>query len=147
MRFLLMGVFASFLSAQDPVTVRSMSLVTGRGELLQFSRDVGRVVISEPKIADAIIVSPRDVMVTAKGAGHTTLVVWENDSAPVRYDISVATDTSEHDALYKNLMGELKNAMPQTPIQFSGNAESIVLTGNASSAESQRAQAIAASYS
>jgi pilus assembly protein CpaC len=146
MRFFLVAFLSALASAQDPVTVRSMSLVTGRGELLQFGRDVGRVVISEPKIADAIIVSPRDVMVTGKGAGHTTLVVWENDSAPVRYDISVVTDTSEHDALYKNLLGELKNAMPQTTIAFSGNAESLVLTGNASSSESQRAQAIAASY-
>ena len=47
--------------------------------------------------------------------------------APVRYDVTVVTDTSERDALYKNLLGELKNAMPQTPIEFSGNAESIVL--------------------
>jgi pilus assembly protein CpaC len=139
---------ASFaLQAQDPVVVRSLSLVTGRGELLQFGRDVARVVIAEPKIADAIIVSPRDVMVNAKGAGHTTLVVWENESSPARYDITVVSDTSERDALYQSLLAELKNTLPQNSIEFSGNAESIVLTGKVASAdESKRAQAIASTY-
>jgi pilus assembly protein CpaC len=141
------ALLALALRAQDPVVVRSISLVTGRGELLQFGRDVARVVIAEPKIADAIIVSPRDVMVNAKGAGHTTLVVWENENAPARYDITVVSDTSEHDALYQSLIAELKNALPQNTIQFSGNAESLVLTGKvASSDESKRAQAIASSY-
>ena len=53
-------------------TVRSrrpheIALVEGRGELLQFQNDITRVVISEPKVADAVVVSPREVMVNAKG--------------------------------------------------------------------------------
>lgn len=141
------ALLAFALRAQDPVVVRSLNLVMGRGELLQFGRDIARVVIAEPKIADAVIVSPRDVMVNAKGAGHTTLVVWENENSPARYDITVVSDTSERDALYQSLIAELKNALPQNTIEFSGNAESIVLTGKvASTDESKRAQAIAATY-
>ena len=135
-RRLAIVLLALTLRAQDPVVVRSLSLVTGRGELLQFGRDVARVVIAEPKIADAVIVSPRDVMVNAKGAGHTTLVVWENENSPARYDITVVTDTSEKDALYQSLIAELKNALPQNTIEFSGNAESLVLTGKLASSNS-----------
>ncbi len=132
--------------AQDPVTVKEMSLVQGRGELLQFGRDVARVVIAEPKIADAVIVSPRDVMVNAKGPGHTTLVVWENESSPVRYDISVVSDTTERDALYKSLLAEYRNSLPNAAIEFAGNNETLVLTGKASIDDSARAAAIAATY-
>ncbi len=53
--------------APDPPAARALSLVVGKGELLRFDQDIARVVIAEPKIADAIIVSPRDVMVNAKG--------------------------------------------------------------------------------
>ena len=145
-----LGLFALLVlrsAAQDPVTVRDMALVQGRGELLQFGRDVARVVIAEPKIADAIIVSPRDVMVNGKGPGHTTLVVWENESAPVRYDITVVGDTTERDALYKSLVAEFKNSLPNAKLEFSGNAENMVLTGDSSIEESTRAAAIASTYS
>src|SRR5450755_1006519 len=74
---------------------RDVTLVEGRGELLQFSSDVTKVVIAEPKIADTIVISPREVMVTAKSPGHTTLVVWEGGATPVRYEIAVAKDNSE----------------------------------------------------
>ena len=50
--FLLMPVL---LCAQSP---RELNIITGRGELLQFERDIERLAISEPKIADAVLVSP-----------------------------------------------------------------------------------------
>ena len=37
---------------------KELSLTAGKGELLQFQREVQRVVVSEPKIADAMVVSP-----------------------------------------------------------------------------------------
>jgi len=76
--------------AQGP---REISIVTGRGELLQFERDIERVAISEPKIADAIVVSPREIMVNGKSAGKASLIVWDGGSAPSRYNINVATTT------------------------------------------------------
>src|SRR5580704_860162 len=94
--------------APDPPAVRALSLVVGKGELLRFERDIARVVVAEPKIADAIVVSPRDVMVNAKGAGHTTLVIWETENSPARYDITVQNDTTEFDTLQRMLGAELK---------------------------------------
>ena len=61
----------------------------GRGELLQFGREVQKVVISEPKIADAVVVSPHEVMVNAKAAGRATVLVWETGATPVRYNVTV----------------------------------------------------------
>src|ERR1700730_14754714 len=123
---------------------RQVSLIVGKGELLQFSNDLIKVVVAEPKIADAVIVSPKDVMVTAKGVGHTTLVIWETGASPVRYEITVVTDTSELDHMQAVLAGELKAAIPDAAVQFSGNGETLVLTGKAgSSDQSKRAEAIA----
>ena len=126
---------------------RELSLTAGKGELLHFDRDIARVVIAEPKIADAVVVSPRDVMVNAKAAGQTTLVIWENeDSPPVRYDITVLTDTTERDSQQRSFAEELKSALPGT-IAFRGNGETIVLTGKAASAgEARRAEALASAH-
>jgi pilus assembly protein CpaC len=133
--------------AADPPVARALSLVVGKGELLRFDHDIARVVIAEPKIADAIVASPRDVMVNAKTAGHTTLVIWETENSPARYDITVQSDTTESDTLQRLLGAELKAALPETGIAFSGNAETIVLTGKVVSAEqAARAAAVAATY-
>src|SRR5947208_1664830 len=68
---------------------RNLTLVVGKGHLLQFNNDVSRVVLAEPKIADAVVVGPREVMVNAKSPGKTTLVIWEAGSLPATYDVSV----------------------------------------------------------
>ena len=67
-----------------------ITLVNGRGELLQFERDIERLAISEPKIADAVLVSPREVMVNGHAPGKASLVVWDGGSAPNRYNIDVS---------------------------------------------------------
>ncbi len=133
--------------AETPV-VRALSITVGRGELLQFDRDVSKVVIAEPKIADAIIVSPHDVMVNAKGAGQTTLLIWETDAAPVRYDIRVLNDTTELDTQKQALAAQLKTALPDAEVEFSGNAETIVLSGRVATVDqAKRAEAIASTHS
>ena len=126
---------------------RQVSLIVGKGELIQFSNDLIKVVVAEPKIADAVVVSPKDVMVTAKSAGHTTVVMWETGSSPMRYEITVVTDTSELDHMHATLAAELKTAVPDAAVQFSGNTETLVLTGKAGSGDqSKRAEAIASAH-
>jgi pilus assembly protein CpaC len=133
-------------AAEEPV-VRTVSLTVGRGELLQFDHDVARVAIAEPRIADAVIVSPRDVMVAAKGAGQTTLVIWETGLPPARYDVTVIGDPTEVETLQKTLAAELRAAIPTADITFSGNAETIVLSGKIESPDqARRAIALASTH-
>src|ERR1044072_9323084 len=96
----------------------------GRGELLQFQKDIQRVVISEPKVADVAVISPREVMVNAKGPGKTTLMVWETDTAPARYDIEVTKDTSEWDSFRKQILDSAGGGVTVT-----GSGETLVLAG------------------
>jgi pilus assembly protein CpaC len=141
------AVFFLLVSASAADIGRQVSLIIGKGELLQFTNDLIKVVVAEPKIADAVVVSPKDVMVTAKGVGHTTLVIWETGATPVRYEITVVTDTSELDHMHAVLAAELHAAVPDADVQFSGNAETLVLTGKAGSPDqSKRAEAIASAH-
>jgi pilus assembly protein CpaC len=110
---------------------RNIALVEGRGELLQFPTDISKVVIAEPKIADAIVVSPREVMVNAKGVGHTTLIVWETPADPSRYEIEVVKDTSEWDAFQK----EIASAAGPDKVSVTGSGETVVLSGSVQSTE------------
>jgi pilus assembly protein CpaC len=115
---------ALLISPALPQSPREIAIITGRGELLQFERDIERVAISEPKIADAIVVSPREIMVNGKGAGKASLVVWDGGSAPIRFNINIANDTSEIEISRK----ELQTGLP-AGVQISGSGDTIVLTG------------------
>lgn len=142
------GAFTMPAQTAAPTAARALSLVEGTGELLQFDRDIDRVAIAEPKIADAVVVSARDLMVNAKGPGQTTLVVWEGGTTPRRYDIRVTKDTNEIDAMHARMAASLKAALPESSLDFNGDENSMVLTGRVGSAElSKRAEAVAGVYS
>lgn len=140
------GVLSLLLAAASAVLwaqtapPRQLSILIGRGELLQFDREVQRVAVAEPRIADAVVVSPREIMVNAKGVGKTTIVVWESNTVPARYEVEVKADTAEMDALRK----ELRESLADLPVTFTGNAEKLVLTGTVKNAEeAKRAEALA----
>lgn len=139
-RWLLAACAGAFLvHAQAPVQ-RDLTLLVGRGELLQFPHEVSRVAVAEPKIADAIVVSPSEVMINAKGLGRTTVVIWESGSAPLRCEVNVTPDSSDWDKLRKDIAD-----LPGGAIAMAGTPESIVLTGKAVNAgQAKRAAALAA---
>jgi pilus assembly protein CpaC len=130
------AVWASCAAAQT-VTVapaHDIALVEGRGELLRFQNDISKVAISEPKIADAIVISPREVMVNAKGPGRTTLVVWESGAEPARYEIAVNKDMADWDAFRKQIQDGANGGV----VDVTGTGETIVLTGTVKSAEDSK---------
>jgi pilus assembly protein CpaC len=111
-------------------TARDLSLVEGRGELLRYQQDIQRVAIAEPKIADAIVLSPREVMVNAKGPGHTTLIVWETGAEPQQYDITVTKDNTDWDKFRQEMIDAAGG-----PIGVTGSGDTIVLSGTVKSPE------------
>jgi len=138
-RIALFAVIAVSVVAQTAPVRRSLTLTAGRGELLQFTEDIRQVAAAEPKIADVVVISPREVMVNAKEAGKTTVVIWEGTS-PFRYDVDVVADSTDFDNFKKNFAEQL----PGSAIELTGKGETIVLTGTAkNSAQVKQAAALA----
>lgn len=123
---------------------KELTLTVGRGELLQFEGDIKTVAASEPKIADVIVVSPREVMVNAKGIGKATIVIWEDRALPKRYDINVIGDPQQYDLVRQ----AVQQAVGDSAVTVQGNVETMVLSGAVKSIEeSKRAEAVASTYS
>jgi pilus assembly protein CpaC len=133
----------STMSAQQaeplatPLPSTSMTITAGRGELLQFADETSRVSVSDPTIADAIVVSAHDVVVNGKMPGNTTIMIWHgNNVSP--YAVTVEPDLSE-------IQKQLRATFPMEHIDLSSSKDAIVLTGVVTNAEiSKQAAAIAA---
>jgi pilus assembly protein CpaC len=131
------AAWASVALAQSVSTVapaHDISLVEGRGELLRFQNDITKVAVSEPKIADAVVISPRELMVNAKGPGRTTVVVWETGVEPARYEIAVTKDMADWEAFRRQILDSANGAN----VTVTGTGETIVLTGAVKSAEDSK---------
>lgn len=128
------GLLGAWCLVGQTPAAHEVKLVEGRGELLQFQKDIQKVVISEPKIADAIVISPREVMVNAKGPGRTTLIIWESGGEPARYDVSVGKDTSEWDTFQKQIEDNANGGS----VTVTGSGETIVLAGTVKSVEDSK---------
>ena len=122
-----------FATPPQVTRARDIKLVEGHGELLQFRKDVTKVSVSEPRIADAVIVSPREIMVNAKSPGGTTLMIWETDADPARYEVTVVKDDSEWDGFLKQIQESGGGTVTAT-----GSPETVVLAGTVKSAEESK---------
>ena len=119
---------------------RPVNLTVGRGQLVQFAEEASRVSVSDPAIADAVVVSPHEVVLNGKSPGHTTIMIWHGDFV-TPHDVTVVSDLSE-------IQGQLRAAFPNERIDVSGSKDAIILSGVVTDADvAKQAVALATAYS
>jgi pilus assembly protein CpaC len=126
------------LSAQQPApaTVQQVLLTAGRSTVMSTDFDITRIAVTNPAVADATVVQPREILIDGKAAGTVSLIVW-GTSERRQFDIVVDPGIS-------TLEQRLQSLFPGEEIHVSANDEAIILSGRASSnAVSLRAAEIA----
>ena len=115
-------------------------MTAGRSTVVATDFDVTRIAITNPEIADAVVVQPREILVDGKKAGTVSLIVWGTDTRR-QYDIVVEPAITA-------LEQHLQALFPGEAIAVSVSDEAIILSGLVSStAVMLRAGEIAASSS
>jgi len=116
---------------------RALTLTVGRGQLMQFAEEASKVSVSDPAIADAVVVSAHEIVLNAKSPGNTTIMVWHGDNVS-QFQITVEPDLTE-------IQRQLRVTFPNEPIEISSTKDAIVLKGAVSGPEiAAQASAIAA---
>ena len=120
-----------------PLPTQALTLIAGRGQLLQFVDDASRVSVSDPAIADAVVISAHDVVLNGKAPGNTTIMIWHGENVSP-YNVAVEPDLSE-------IQKQLRATFPNEHIEVSSSKDAILLTGVVTDAETAKhAAAIAA---
>src|SRR5215212_6365952 len=87
-----LGILISTVSitrAQQVVAAeRSVSLTTGRSTVLTTDYDVTRIAVTNPAVADATVVRPREILIDGKAPGTVSLIIWGGDQR-TQYDVIV----------------------------------------------------------
>jgi len=85
----------------------SLDVGVGQSIVLEMNEDVSTVSIADPKVADAAVGSARTVVVTGKGTGVTTLVVWEEGGHHTLYRVATFNSNSSRQVLLQCKVAEL----------------------------------------
>jgi len=100
-------------------------LTVGRSTVLPTEFNIVRIAVTNPTVADATVVAPREILVDGKGPGTVSLIVW-GDSRREQYDVVVEPGVSI-------LQQQLQQFFPGEDIHASFSDEAIVLSGEVSS--------------
>jgi pilus assembly protein CpaC len=101
---------------------RVISVSKGASALLVNPLPIQRFSIGEPTIAEALVLSPTEVLINGKALGTTTLFVWDNTSQVRVYSVEVTADAPA-------LQRYLRALMPSEEITVSASGNSVTLSG------------------
>jgi pilus assembly protein CpaC len=121
--------------------MKSLQLGVGRSMIVDLAEDAQEIFVGDPKIANAIVRSPRRLYITTLTAGQTTIfALGPNGRKIAVFEISVGRDVGELTRL-------LSAAIPKNDIHVRTVGGSIILTGSVDSAgDAQRALDIAQGF-
>ena len=124
---LLAGAVAVSAAAQAPTTAATerVTLTVGKSTVLSTTFDIVRIALTNPAIADAVVVQPRAILIDGKTPGTISLIVW-GESQNQQFDVVVEPRTS-------GLQERLRELFPNEPITVTENNEALILSGNVSS--------------
>jgi pilus assembly protein CpaC len=121
---------------QIPGQVERVVMTSGRSTVLRTDFEIVRIAVTNPAVADAVVVQPREILVDGKAPGTVSLIVWSTTDRQ-HYDLVV-------EPAITTLQQQLRALFPGEDIAVSATDEAIILSGAVSSnAVSLRAAEIA----
>jgi pilus assembly protein CpaC len=129
-------------AAQQTKEPQHLELVLGKSTIVDVPVPIKRASLANPEIADAIVLSPRQIYLTGKGYGTTNLTLWSKDDQVLTiFDLEVGIDLSR-------LESQLVALLPdEEHIEVSATHDHVTLAGTISSpAKLSQAVAVAEAY-
>ncbi|MFC1610201.1 type II and III secretion system protein family protein [Myxococcota bacterium] len=105
--------------------VHELRLEAGQNRLLVLSEAIGRVSVANPDVADLKVVTPTQLLLTAKGVGNTDLTLWNKKDEPLVVALLVTRNL-------EGLRQQLRDLFPEETIGVAAAGDLVILTGEVS---------------
>ena len=119
------SISASFADA--PKESIAVNVLVGQSRVINFDRKIGRFSVSNPEVAEAVLVAPDQVLVNGKAFGQVNFIAWEKETSKfVVFDVFVRANLSLIDS-------QMRALFPKDDIRLSQANGSVVLSGSVKS--------------
>ena len=118
-----------------------LRVMVGKSLLINTTERLKRVSVTDPSVADALVVTPTQVLVNGLAPGEVSLLIWDelerSRSFDLRVDVDITAATEEMHRLF-----------PDEQINVTPSRNAIVLSGHVTTEDvSKHAGALASAYS
>jgi len=104
----------------EPVQI---NVLVGQSRVINFDRPIGRFSVSDPAVAEAVLVAPDQVLVNGKAFGQVNFIAWEQKgSSFVVFDVFVRANLSLIDS-------QIRLLFPKDEVSLSQANGSVVISG------------------
>ncbi len=118
-----------------------LRVMVGKSLLINTTERLKRVSVTDPSVADAIVVTPTQILVHGRSAGEVSLLIWDELERSRSFDLRVDVDVSA-------TAEEERRVFPDEQITVTPSRSAIVLSGHVTTEDiAKRAEMIAAAYS
>lgn len=113
-------------AGQEGGEPQTLHLLVGRSLVISSPTRIKRVSLADPEIAEAIVVSPTQVLVNGKKPGGVSLMIWDENDQNQAFELSVDIDVL-------GLSQKIHEVFPTENVNIDTSKDVVILTGKASS--------------
>src|SRR5713226_8807208 len=88
-------------------SARDLFVTVGKSLVVDSPVNIQRVSVANGELAEALAVTPREVLVNGKTAGETSLIIWQQGGSRLFFDLTVRSSNSKAGAAQQQLAQEL----------------------------------------
>ncbi len=113
---------------QETGAPQTLHLLVGRSLVITSPNRIKRVSLADPAIAEAVVVSPNQVLINGKVPGGVSLILWDETGQSQSFEVLVEIDVL-------GLTQKIHEVFPAEPVQVETSKDMVMLSGRISSAE------------
>jgi len=105
--------------------VPQLTVIASKSIIVNTAEPIERVAVTNTEVADALVISPQQVMINGKAPGVVSLILWDRTGKSTSYDLVVEIDLSL-------VQRQLEEQFPTENINVSSAKGALILSGSAS---------------
>ena len=107
---------------------RELSVIAGKSLVIDSPVNVERVAVAYGAVAEALVVTPREVLVNGLRPGQTSFILWQQGGNRLLFDLTVRANTTR----LENIRRELQREFPEQEVNISVEGEIVYVRGTVS---------------
>ena len=114
-----------FDGAAQQQVAPTISVTVNKSMVFRLADRAKRVSVSQPQVADVIVVAPSQLLINGKAVGTTSLIVFDEKGEVANYDLIVVPDVIA-------LRSQLRVVLPNENVEVSTSGPALLLRGEVS---------------
>lgn len=112
---------------QESESAQTLHLLVGRSLVITSPNRIKRISLADPAVAEALVVSPTQVLVNGKTPGGVSLLIWDENDQSQAFEVSVDIDIL-------GLTQKIHEVFPAEAVHIETSKDVVMLSGHISSA-------------